>query len=157
MDIYADPHSNYQNLDNLEVGDLYQALACAEAQLPNENPNVLVNKQNLETAIEFSESLYMKYITRNGDSDPDLKAAIRNGTAIESRVGQSASNPGGLVIACKSALHDIDKVMYLENTPNITEDEWEKLHVGAGQFLRLNLQRVEYKERVNNKKQKTAK
>ena len=157
MDVYADPQTNYQHLDNLEVGKLYEAFAFAEAQLPNDNPNVLVNKQNLEKAIEFSENLYTKYITREGDSDPNLKAAIRNGTAIECAVGKSASDPGGLIITCKSVLHDIDTVMYLENKPYITEDEWEKLHVGAGKFLRLNLQRVEYKEQAKNKKQKTSK
>ena len=151
MDVFADPVTNYQHLDHLELGDLYQAYAMAEGNVSDENPNVTVNMKNLETAIEFSEGLYTKYITRKGNSDPNLKAAIRNGDAILSSVGQGVSNQERMVIACKSALHDIDKVMYLENTPIVTEDEWEKLHVGAGHFLRLNLQRVEYKERKKRK------
>lgn len=153
MDVFADPVSNYKHLDFLELGELYEAFAMAEGNVSKDNPNVEVNMKNLETAIEFSEGLYTKYITRKGDSDPNLKAAIRNGDAILSSVGQGVSNPGRMLIACKSALHDIDKVMYLENTTNITEDEWEKLHVGAGHFLRLNLQRVEYKERKKRKLQ----
>ena len=154
MDVFADPVTNYQHLDHLEIGDLYQLHAMAEANIPNDNPNIEANMKNLETAIEFSETLYTKYITRKGNSDPNLKAAIRSGTAMLSSVGQGVSNKERMIIACKSALHDIDKVMYLENTTNITEDEWEKLHVGAGHFLRLNLQRVEYKERKNKQTNK---
>lgn len=147
MNFFAPQETNFEYLDKTELDDLYNDLAVIESLLYDDpqNTNLQTNKANLETAINHTLSLHAQYVPTKPGKSSDIKQAMREGKVASAH--NSVRDVPGIINACKSILHDMDTVMDLEQrSDDLSQDEWEQLHVGAGPFLKRVLKRTPFQE-----------